>query len=154
MTSVNLCSNVVGQEVVELICNPPQKGDSSYEQYVEEKTSILNSLKRKATLLHTALNSCKGISCNEAMGSLYLFPKIELPSQFIQECEEKNLYPDEEYCLQLLKQTGICTIPGSGFGQKDGTYHYRIAILPPEDQIVVVAQQLQDFHLSFMKKYF
>jgi len=29
------------------------------------------------------------------------------------------------YCCQLLEETGICVVPGSGFGQKDGTYHFR-----------------------------
>ena len=26
---------------------------------------------------------------------------------------------------ELLEETGICLVPGSGFGQKDGTYHFR-----------------------------
>ena len=153
MTSINLCSNVVGQEVVELICNPPQEGDCSYPIYYREKTEILSSLKRKASILHSVLNSCNGIECNEAMGSLYLFPKIILPKQFIEECEKYHLVPDEEYCLQLLRSTGICTIPGSGFGQKDETYHYRIAILPSEEEILCVAEKLKSFHVSFLKKF-
>ena len=33
--------------------------------------------------------------------------------------------PDAFYCFQLLESTGICVVPGSGFGQKDGTHHFR-----------------------------
>lgn len=33
------------------------------------------------------------------------------------------------YCMKLLEETGICLVPGSGFGQKDGTYHFRYATL-------------------------
>jgi len=33
--------------------------------------------------------------------------------------------PDAMYCYQLLEETGICVVPGSGFGQKEGTYHFR-----------------------------
>jgi len=36
--------------------------------------------------------------------------------------------PDAMYCYQLLEETGICVVPGSGFGQKEGTYHFRFSI--------------------------
>ncbi|RXN17355.1 alanine aminotransferase 2-like protein [Labeo rohita] len=36
-----------------------------------------------------------------------------------------GMQPDMLYCLRLLEETGICVVPGSGFGQKDGTYHFR-----------------------------
>jgi len=29
------------------------------------------------------------------------------------------------YCYELLEETGICVVPGSGFGQRQGTYHFR-----------------------------
>jgi hypothetical protein len=35
---------------------------------------------------------------------------------------------------------GICVVPGSGFGQKDGTYHFRTTFLPPEDKVTPTAQ--------------
>lgn len=33
--------------------------------------------------------------------------------------------PDMFFCLSLLEETGICVVPGSGFGQREGTYHFR-----------------------------
>ena len=33
--------------------------------------------------------------------------------------------PDAFYCFQLLENTGMCVVPGSGFGQREGTYHFR-----------------------------
>ncbi|EKE41876.1 hypothetical protein ENUP19_0036G0007 [Entamoeba nuttalli] len=153
IASTNLCSNVVGQEMVEIICNPPKEGDESYPKYMNEKMSILNSLKRKAKLLHSVLNECEGISCNEAMGALYLFPKITFPNKFIDECKRKDQKPDELYCLRMLKSIGVCVVPGSGFGQKDNTYHFRIAILPPENEIQNIAIKIKTFHTSFMKEY-
>lgn len=33
------------------------------------------------------------------------------------------------YCMKLLEETGICLVPGSGFGQRDGTYHFRCGAL-------------------------
>ncbi len=35
----------------------------------------------------------------------------------------------------MLLNTGIVVVPGSGFGQEDGTFHFRTTILPKEDDI-------------------
>ena len=37
--------------------------------------------------------------------------------------------PDVVYCFKLLEETGICVVPGSGFGQVEGTFHFRSVIL-------------------------
>lgn len=49
---------------------------------------------------------------------MYLFPTIDLPEKAIKAAEEKGKKPDDFYCLALLDATGICVVPGSGFGQK------------------------------------
>ena len=36
-----------------------------------------------------------------------------------------NCTPDEFYCWQMLEETGIGPIPGTYFGQKEGTHHFR-----------------------------
>lgn len=60
---------------------------------------------------------------------------------------------DALYCMELLDATGIVLVPGSGFGQRPGTYHFRSTILPPEDKIADVVKLLADFHAKFLKKY-
>eukprot|EP00438_Fugacium_kawagutii_P001365 Skav232157 [mRNA] locus=scaffold1040:468960:472976:- [translate_table: standard] len=42
---------------------------------------------------------------------------------------------------------------GSGFGQKDGTYHFRTTILPPDELLEEVVKKLTAFQENFMKKY-
>ena len=37
--------------------------------------------------------------------------------------------PDMFYCMKLLEEMGICVVPGSGFGQREGTYHFRYHLL-------------------------
>lgn len=61
--------------------------------------------------------------------------------------------PDTFYCLRLVEEAGICIVPGSGFGQKDGTFHFRITILPPEDQIDEAVTLLKAFHENFLARY-
>ena len=53
----------------------------------------------------------------------------------------------------MLEQTGIAVVTGSGFIQKPGTYHFRIALLPPEEDIVRVGKQIAKFHTDLLAKY-
>ena len=39
------------------------------------------------------------------------------------------MVPDLYYCDCCLNEVGIILVPGSGFGQVEGTYHFRITIL-------------------------
>lgn len=153
VVSTTLCSNVVGQEVLALISNLPKEGDPSYPLFKEERDEILGALKYKAEYLENIFNKCKGMSCNPAAGSMYLFPRIYLPQKFIDECKARHEDPNETYCVEMLKQTGICVVPGSGFGQKKGTYHFRIALLPSVSDIESVGKLIEVFHNAFIDKY-
>jgi alanine transaminase len=60
---------------------------------------------------------------------------------------------DVLYCTELLDHTGIVLVPGSGFGQVPGTYHFRCTILPPEDKMADVATLMANFHQAFLRTY-
>ena len=47
----------------------------------------------------------------------------------------------------------FAVVPGSGFGQRDGTWHFRTTILPAEDKVADVVSKIKTFHSSFMDKY-
>lgn len=53
-------------------------------------------------------------------GAMYSFPQIQLPPKAIEAAKRAGKVPDVFYCLKLLEATGISTVPGSGFGQKEG----------------------------------
>ena len=55
--------------------------------------------------------------------------------------------------MRLLEETGVVVVPGSGFGQADGTWHFRMTILPPEDKLNSVFGRLRDFHEGFMLEF-
>jgi alanine transaminase len=97
------------------------------------------------------LNNLPGVSCVESPGALYLFPCLKLPEKAVKAAEKVGKKADELYAMELLNATGICVIPGSGFGQKDGESHYRLTCLCPGVEEYVGA--LENFHLKFMKKY-
>ncbi len=139
LQSVSLCSNIPGQVLVYLMMNPPREGEPSYGLYVRERDYILSELAGKAKLLAQGLDAIPGISCQPITGAMYAFPKVTLP-------EGRT---DDEYCMALLEQTGICLVPGSGFGQARGTAHFRTTILPPTDRIRDVVRRIAEFHASW-----
>jgi len=61
--------------------------------------------------------------------------------------------PDAMYCLKLLESTGIVVVPGSGFGQVKGTWHFRTTFLPAEEDIEGVVDKMSVFHSKFVADY-
>jgi alanine transaminase len=53
----------------------------------------------------------------------------------------------------MLENVGICVVPGSGFKQKVGEYHFRITFLPQEEKIKNMLSDLESFHNNFLSKY-
>jgi len=49
----------------------------------------------------------------------------------------------------MLEQTGICVVPGTGFGQIPGTAHFRTTILPPTAKMEEVIRRIADFHAAY-----
>ncbi|KAM7254555.1 hypothetical protein ACFE04_003935 [Oxalis oulophora] len=153
LSSVNLCSNIGGQILASLVMSPPKDGDESYESYRAEKDGILSSLARRAKQLEEAFNKLEGVSCNKAEGAMYLFPRIRLPQKAIKAAAGENRAADAFYCNRLLNATGVVLVPGSGFGQVPGTWHFRCTILPQEDKIPAIVSRLAEFHKSFMQEF-
>lgn len=84
---------------------------------------------------------------------MYAFPRIFIPAKAVEEAQAHKMAPDMFYCMKLLEETGICVVPGSGFGQREGTYHFRMTILPPMEKLKTVLQKVKDFHMQFLEKY-
>ena len=139
LQSVSLCANLAGQAATYAMVRPPRPGMPSHEAYQAEKTAILDTLKHRAILLAEGLNRIEGISCNVIAGAMYAFPSITLPPG----------RTDFDYAMALLEQTGICVVPGSGFGQAEGTAHFRTTILPPTEKMQKVVAALAEFHRSY-----
>lgn len=152
--SVSLCSNIIGQVAIDLMMTPPQPGDPSYELYNKEVTDIYGALRNKAIAMSDGLNTLEGVTCNPSEGAMYLFPRITLPPAAIKEAAARGMASaDVLYCIEMLEATGICVVPGSGFLQQEGTYHFRTTFLPPEDDIKGVIASMRRFHDRFMSKY-
>lgn len=151
LMTLSLCANTLGQAMLACIMNPPGPGQPSYKLYSEEAEGVYNSLKRRALLTTKKLNEMEGVSCQPIDASMYAFPRITIPPKAIEAANQKGIKPDLLYCIELLDYSGVVCVPGSGFHQKPGTYHFRMTILP--NCLDSMLEQLAEFHIQFLKKY-
>jgi aspartate/methionine/tyrosine aminotransferase len=158
--SISLCANLPGQFATYVMVDPPKPGDASYDLYTRERACVYNSLKKKAEILTKGINSIQGMSVEMPHGAMYAFVRFTLPKEKSVDTdsmtpEELRAYEekrDSEYCLALLDETGICVIPGSGFGQLPGTLHFRTTFLPPVEEIEALIVKLKEFHLRYIER--
>ena len=149
--SAKLCPTVIGQACMDVVVNPPRPGEPSFETFDAEVKGTLASYAERAKLVADTLNSIpvslhisshtssyflivllgQGISCNTVQGAMYAFPQIKFPEAALAAAKEAGQPADVFYAFHLLEATGICIIPGSGFGQQPGTYHFRCVCVMP-----------------------
>jgi len=129
---------------------PPTRGSQSYDLYVSEEQSIFDGLETRANALYSAFEQMEGVECQPPQGSMYLFPTLTLPPKAHAEADKKGKKPDEFYCDRLLDATGVCVVPGSGFGQKEGTLHFRTTFLAPGTDWT---GRITKFHADFMDEF-
>lgn len=163
MASVNLCPSVQGQIGVDLLVRPPREGEESYETYSREVDQIHETLKSRSQKMRDSFAELPGVDCNEAQGALYLFPQVTLPPKAVEAAKKES--PDQKldlwYCFKMLEATGICCVPGSGFGKDvvevkgdqgaSGRFWFRTTILAKETDEFV--ERYGKFHRELMQKY-
>ncbi|WFD08199.1 alanine transaminase [Malassezia vespertilionis] len=158
LVSVSLCPPVQGQIGVDLLVKPPQEGDPSYELWHKEYTHIFDTLKARSETMATSFSKLPGLTIEPAMGSMYLFPRLHLSKKAWEAAREKDKQVDEFYCRALLDETGICVVPGSGFGRmpeqlQDGSSYsyFRTTVLAKATDEFIA--RYGKFHRDFVQRY-
>ena len=155
--SLNICSNLAGQLLMGIAVRPPT-GPICGKLWEFERKRELASLEKRAGYLYDVISKLPGLTSRRATGAMYLFPRIDMPKKAI-EAARNSIFmgevpePDVFWSWKLMEEEGIVVTPGSGFGQKEGTHHFRITFLPAEGEMQEVAQRLKRFQHRFMEKY-
>ena len=102
------------------------------QNYISE---FVSELKKHRDYVVKRLNSMSNISCSNPQGAFYAFPKIE----------NNPFNTDKDFVLELLKQKGVLTVHGSGFGTKYGSGHFRIVYLPKMEILESAMDKIEDF---------
>lgn len=144
-----------GQILVECMVNPPKPCDPSYDCYRSENDAVFAALKSKADALFAAFNRMPGVVCQRPQGAMYLFPRVNLPAQAVQAARKTGEKPDIWYCMKLLQATGVCVVPGSGFGmgernENERAVWFRVTFLAQGEDWI---RRIEDFQKRFMEEY-
>jgi len=124
MTRARLCANHPSQYAIA----PALNGDQSHIDTMNSK------LRSRRDLCYEKLNSIPQLSMERPEGAFYAFPRLnDIPDS------------DTEFVKKLIMQTGVVTVPGSGFGQKPGSSHFRFVFLAPEETLEQACDLIADF---------
>ncbi|XP_038147533.1 alanine aminotransferase 2-like [Cyprinodon tularosa] len=78
---------VLPQLALEIMVNPPSPGDHSHEVYSQEVLQRAEIISQNARRGYEFLNNIAGMSCQPAMGGVFLYPSLRLPVEIIQQAE-------------------------------------------------------------------
>ena len=134
LSSMRLCSNVPSQHAI-------QTALGGY-QSINELINGDGRLIKQRNLAHKLINEIDGLSCNPAMGALYLFVKVD--------AEKFNITNDEQMILDLLVQEKILLVHGSAFNITEKNY-FRLVFLPHVDELVPAMAKLKNFFNSYQQ---
>jgi aspartate/methionine/tyrosine aminotransferase len=122
-----LCANSIAQfAAIEALKNPGTHTDE-----------MVKKLKERRDYSYKRLRNIEGLSINNPHGAFYMFPKIDLKGF-------GKWKTDKEFVISLLKEKGVCTVFGSGFGSH-GKGHMRITFLPEIETLEIVYNLFEEF---------
>jgi len=98
---------------------------------------MVKKLEERAEYTWKRLNEINGISCAKPEAAFYVFPKFhEVGSRW---------KDDAEMAFDILRNTGILLVHGSGFGNTYGAGHARAVVLPPLNMLSKALDKLEKF---------
>lgn len=85
---------------------------------------------------------------------MYAFPQVHFSDKALAAANKENVPADFLYCMDMVNETGIMTVPGSGFGQRENSYHYRVTnLVTPTERLEETLNTLRTFNEKFHDKY-
>jgi alanine-synthesizing transaminase len=114
---------------------PALEGDQSHLDIANKK------LTSRRNMTVEMLNDIPGITCVKPEGAFYAFPKLQINTS------------DDIFVAELIKETGVVVVPGSGFGQRPETNHFRVVFLPPEEILMKAYKNIAAFTSKFIEEH-
>jgi alanine-synthesizing transaminase len=131
---IRICANTPVQIAGTAALNGPQ-------DFVKD---MIEKLKQRRDFAWKRLNEIEGISTAKPEGAFYIFPKIHQVGS--------RWKTDMDFVVELLKETGVLIVNGSGFDPVYGKDHARIVFLPPIEELEEAFNALEGFLKKKQKK--
>jgi alanine-synthesizing transaminase len=127
---IRICANTPVQKAGIAALNGPQ----------DHVKDLVSRLRKRRDYAWKRLNEIEGVSCAKPEGAFYVFPKIHAVGS--------TWKTDMDFALDLLKETGVLFVQGSGFDPHYGAGHVRGVFLPPVETLEQAFTAIE----GFMKK--
>jgi len=124
---VRICANTPVQKAGVAALNGPQ----------DHVKDLVERLRQRRDYAWKRLNEIEGLSCAKPEGAFYVFPKIHAVGL--------KWKTDMEFALNLLKETGVLFVHGSGFDPIYGAGHVRGVFLPPVETLEQAFNEVERF---------
>ena len=134
LSSMRMCANVPSQHAIQTALG----GYQSINELIKGDGRLL----KQRNLAYQLINEIDGLSCNQAMGALYFFVKVDK--------EKFNIKDDEKMILDLLKQEKILLVHGRAFNIKENNY-FRLVFLPHIDELRAAIDKLKIFFSTYQQ---
>lgn len=122
--------------------HPEQYGIlSALEADQSNLAEAMVKLTKRRDLTVEMLNSVDGITCVKPEGAFYAFPQLHMT------------HSDNHFVAELIRETGVVVVPGTGFGQVPGTQHFRIVFLPKEEILEKAYRRIGEFYKKYIDKH-
>lgn len=135
LSTMRLCSNVPAQSVIQTALGGSQEAQKHFKDD--------GRLYLQRDYVYERLNAMDGITAVKPKGAFYIFPKIDT--------EKFNIKDDEQFALDLLRETGVLITCGSGFNWKKPD-HFRIVYLPEMPRLKKAMDKLEAFLENYRQK--
>ncbi len=132
LANMRMCANVPAQHAIQTALGGRQS--------IEDLLLPQGRLTAQRDLAHSTLNSIDGISCQQADGALYLFPKLDV--------DKFGIVDDERFVLDLLESEKILVSHGRAFNWIEPD-HFRLVTLPNTDDLSTALERLGNFLSSY-----
>ena len=128
LSNMRLCSNVPAQSIVQTALG----GYQSVNEYLVPGGRIYE----QREYIYKAINDIPGLSAVKPKAAFYIFPKIDV--------KRFNIYDDEKFALDFLREKKVLVTHGKGFNW-DKPDHFRIVYLPRVEELKTATEKLADF---------
>ena len=126
LSRVRLCASTPAQKAAVEALRGPQG-------HIAETVS---KLRKRRDLSWKRLNEIPGLSSSKPAGTFYIFPRIDSIGKW------KN---DADFVTDLLNETGVLVVHGSGFDPVYGKDHFRVVFLPQETILAEAFDKIEEF---------
>lgn len=128
LSSMRLCSNVPGQEII-------QTALGGY-QSVDELLLPGGRIYEQREFVYRAINDIPGLSATKPEAAFYIFPKIDT--------KKIPIFDDEQMALDLLKDKKILILQGTAMNW-EAPDHFRIVYLPELRDLEKATNRIKEF---------